>query len=176
MKRVSSGPLLRPVFSAEQIAAAVRRVAAELSAAYAGKELHLLVVLKGALFFAADLARALDLSITIDFIRISSYSGTDSTGGVTLAEKQLTGLQGKEVLIVEDILDSGLSLGYLLSMLAAEQPASLKSCVLITKNVDRTVPILPDYYGLTWDGGFLVGYGLDCDERLRNLPGIYELG
>jgi hypoxanthine phosphoribosyltransferase len=171
-----SGPILRPVFSAEQIAAEIKRLAAELAADYAGRHLHLLVVLKGAFIFAADLARHLELPVTLDFIRISSYRGTESTGGINLALEHDIRLRDKDVLIVEDILDTGLSLKYLMKSLAAEQPRSLKSCVLITKNVSRTDDIVPDYQGLSWRGGFLVGYGLDCDEQLRNLPGIYELG
>jgi hypoxanthine phosphoribosyltransferase len=171
-----SGPILWPVFSAEQIAAEIKRLAAELTVDYAGRHLHLLVVLKGAFIFAADLARHLELPVTLDFIRISSYRGTESTGGINLALEHDTRLRDKDVLIVEDILDTGLSLQYLVKSLAAQQPRSLKSCVLITKKVTRTVAIEPDYRGLSWDGGFLVGYGLDCDEQHRNLPGIYELG
>jgi len=171
-----SGPILRPVFSAERIAAEVRRLAAELTADYAGRHLHFLVVLKGAFIFAADLARHLELPVTFDFIRIASYCGTKSTEGINLAMNHESKLRDKDVLIVEDILDTGLSLKYLMKSLAAEQPRSLKSCVLITKNVSRTDDFEPDYQGLSWRGGFLVGYGLDCDEQLRNLPGIYELG
>jgi hypoxanthine phosphoribosyltransferase len=175
MDTLPSEPMLRPVFSAEQIAEVVRRLAAELTADYAGRRLHLLVVLKGALFFAADLARHLELPITIDFIRISSYCGTESTGGINLALEHKASLRDKDVLIVEDILDTGQSLRYLMTSLAAQQPSSLKSCVLVTKVVNRAFDIEPDYQGLFWRGGFLVGYGLDCDERLRNLPGIYEM-
>jgi hypoxanthine phosphoribosyltransferase len=171
-----NGPTLQPVISAERIAAEVRRIAAELTADYAGRHLHLLIVLKGAFFFAADLARHLELPVTFDFIRITSYCGTESTGGINLADKYGMRLQDKDVLIVEDILDTGLSLQYLQKSLAEQQPRSLKSCVLIAKNVNRTVAIEPDYHGITWSGGFLVGYGLDCDEQFRNLPGIYELG
>ena len=133
-------------------------------------------MLKGAFVFAADLARHLDLPITLDFIRIASYCGTESTGGINLALNHETRLRGKDVLIVEDILDTGLSLDYLVKSLAAEQPRTLKSCVLITKNATRTVHIEPDYRGFTCSAGFLVGYGLDYDERFRNLPGIYEMG
>jgi len=171
-----SEPILRPVYSAEQIAAEVRRVAAEINADYRGRHLHLLVVLKGAVVFAADLARHLDLPITLDFVRIASYCGTESTGGINLASDHETRLRDKDVLIVEDIIDTGLSLDYLMKALAAEQPRTLKSCVLISKNAIRTVHREPDYHGFTCSAGFLVGYGLDCDERFRNLPGIYEMG
>ena len=169
-------PSLRPVFSAERIAREVRRVAAEITADYTGRHLHLLVVLKGAFVFAADLARHLDLPITLDFIRIASYCGTESTGGINLALAHEPRLRGKDVLIVEDILETGLSLDYLVKSLAADQPRTLKSCVLITKTATRTVHIEPDYCGFSCSAGFLVGYGLDCDERFRNLPGIYEMG
>jgi hypoxanthine phosphoribosyltransferase len=175
MSNTFAGPLMRPVFSAEQIARQIRRIAAEITADYAGRELHLLVVLKGGFIFAADLARQLDLAVTIDFIRIASYHGTESGGTVNLVLPPGTDLRDKDVLIVEDILDSGLSLEYLMTLLAAEQPRSLKTCVLITKQLPRTVDIRPDYHGFSWDGGYLVGYGLDHDQQLRNLPGIYEL-
>ena len=105
MDTLPSEPILRPVFSAEQIAAVVRRNAAELAADYAGRHLHLLVVLKGALFVAADLARHLELPVTIDFIRISSYCGTESTGGINLALEHEASLRDKDVLIVEDIME-----------------------------------------------------------------------
>ncbi len=166
---------LRPIFSAEQIAAAVRRIGKELTSDYAGGQPHLLVVLKGAFVFAADLARCIELPVTMDFIRISSYCGTLSSGSVHLALPHETNLRDKDILIVEDILDTGLSLRYLVSSLAAQQPRSIKTCVLITKQLPGTVVIEPDYHGFYWDGGFLAGYGLDDNELLRNLPEIYEL-
>ena len=175
MDKTPTEPLVRPVFSAEQIAAQVRRIAGELTADYAGRELHLLVVLKGGFIFAADLVRHLDLPVTMDFIRIASYQGTHSSGTVNLALPHETDLRDKELLIVEDILDSGLSLDYLMKSLAMQQPRSLKTCVLVAKQPPRTVSSEPDYCGFSWDGGFLVGYGLDNDEQLRNLPAIYEL-
>lgn len=175
MNETACGSLLRPAFTPEQIAAAVRRIAGQLNADYAGRELHLLVVLKGAYLFAADLSRHLDLAVTLDFIRIASYRGTASSGSVSRLLPPGTELRDREVLVVEDILDTGLSLRYLMESLAAERPRSLRSCVLVSKRGSRTVPIEADYHGLSWEGGFLVGYGLDSNEQLRNLAGIYEV-
>ena len=175
MNRMPPEPQLQPVFSPEQIAEAVKKIAAHLSADYAGKQLHLLIVLKGAFVFAADLVRHLELPVTMDFIRVASYHGTQSSGTVNLVLAHETSLRDKDVLIVEDILDTGLSLHYLMSTLAEQQPRSLKSCVLINKTVPRAIDREPDYHGFTWAGGFLAGYGLDNNELLRNLPGIHEL-
>lgn len=163
------------VYSPEQIDAAVRRLAGLIAADYAGRSLHLLVVLKGAFLFAADLVRHLNLDITLDFIRIASYCGTTSSGGINLALPNATSLTGRHVLIVEDILDTGLSLDWLMKRVTAEAPLTIRSCVLIDKTAGRKVAVQADYSGLSCPDGFLIGYGLDCDERHRHLPGIYRL-
>lgn len=172
----SSGRVLRTVVTPEQITTEIQRLAGEITTDYAGRHLHLLVVLKGAFIFAADLVRRIDLPITLDFIRIASYCGTKSSGGINLASTPEQSLRGQDVLIVEDILDTGLSLDFLMKSLSTHQPRTIRSCVLISKNVTRRVAVEPDYCGFSCSSGFLVGYGLDCDEQFRNLPGIYELG
>lgn len=167
---------LHPVFSPDEIIRVIENLAAQISRDYAGTSLHLLIVLKGAFLFAADLARQIDLPISMDFIRIASYKGAQSTGGINLALKPHDHLTDRDILIIEDILDTGLSLDFLFKYIAEEQPRSLKSCVLVNKTGNRKISREPDYCGFTHTAGFLVGYGLDYDEQLRNLPGIYELG
>lgn len=178
MKRVYTeyGDLpLRPLYSEERIAAEVERLAGEISAGYAGEELVLVVVLKGAFVFAADLARRIRLPLSIDFVTISSYCGTATSGEVTLTKDIETPLAGRNVLVVEDILDTGLSLTFLLAHLGRKEPKSLKVCTLIDKRGRRRSAVTPDYTGMVCDDRFLVGYGLDLDERCRELPAIYEI-
>lgn len=178
MKRVyvqNGGLELRLLYSEERIAAEVQRLADEISADYAGEELVLVAVLKGAFIFAADLARRIRLPLSVDFIELSSYSGTETTGEVLLVRDAGTSLAGKNVLVVEDIVDTGLSLEFLLADLRRRGPKSLRVCALIDKRGRRRSAVSPDYAGIVCDDGFLVGYGLDLDERCRELPAIYEL-
>jgi hypoxanthine phosphoribosyltransferase len=170
-----SGATLLPLFSPEEIDGAIRRLACELNADYAGKALHLLIALKGAFIFAGDLVRHLNLPVTMDFIRVASYSGTEPNEGINLAMPTADSLSGRNVLIVEDILDTGRSLEFLTRYVMAAQPQTLKSCVLVNKTGRRRTALEPDYCGLPCSSGFLVGYGLDCDEQFRNLPGIFEM-
>lgn len=166
---------LRVRYSKERIAAEVSRLAAEISAAYSGKELLVVVVLKGALFFAADLLRALRIPVKMDFLSLSSYDGTSSTGNVTVKQDLSTDVAGRHVLVVEDIIDTGLTLSFLLDLLQQRGAKSLGVCTLIEKNQRRQVDITPDYIGISCADGFLVGYGLDLDERMRELSAIYEI-
>ncbi len=170
------GVALRPLYSAERISAEVRRLAAAISADYDdGETLLMMVVLKGALFFAADLARQIRCPLVMDFVKLASYRGTESTGIVTIAKDYEGAVAGKNVLVVEDIVDTGLTLTFLLERLRAEGPRSIKVCTLIDKKGQRKVDIVPDYVGIACEDGFLVGYGLDLDEEFRQLPAIYEV-
>lgn len=178
MKRIyekETGTELRLLYSRVRIAAAVRRLAREISADYAGQELLLVVVLKGAFIFAADLARQIKLPLTVDFVRLASYCGMETTGRVSMTKDLETDIAGKHVLVVEDIVDTGLSLASLLKSLRSRGPQSLKVCTLIDKRERRRIHLSADYAGITCDRGFLVGYGLDLDESRRELPAIYEV-
>jgi hypoxanthine phosphoribosyltransferase len=166
------------VFSADDIAQAVARLAREIKTASAGRPLLLVGVLKGALPFAADLMRALgDYPLTIDFMVVSSYgTGRDRTIDVRLLKDLETSPSGKHILLVEDIVDEGYTLSYLLTNLHSRQAASVQSCALIDKPFHRAVDVHPDYVGLQAPSdSFLVGYGLDFQERFRNLPHIRQL-
>lgn len=166
---------LRLLFPEERIAAEVRRLADEISADYAGEELLLVVVLKGAFIFAADLARRIRLPISIDFVELSSYSGMETTGTVSLTRDVRTSLAGRNVLVVEDIVDTGLSLSFLLADLRKRGPKSLRVCALLDKRGRRRTDVSIDYAGMACGDRFLVGYGLDLDGRCRELPAIYEI-
>jgi hypoxanthine phosphoribosyltransferase len=166
---------LRLLYSEEQILAEVRRLAEEISVDYAGEEIVLVVVLKGAFYFAADLARRITLPMILDFVRLSSYSGTETTGEVELIVDSGTDIAGKNIILVEDIVDTGLSLSYLIRRLGKKAPKSLKVCALIDKKGCRRVDVSVDFRGFVCNGGFLVGYGLDLDEHCRELPAIYEI-
>lgn len=166
---------LRLLYSAERISAEVRRLADTISDDYEGRDLLLVVVLKGAFVFAADLVRRIKIPVTLDFIQLSSYSGTETTGTARLISDMPTPVAGRHVLVVEDIVDTGLSLNFLLERLRLRGPESLKVCALIEKKGRLRVDVAADYRGLTCTGGFIVGYGLDLEERFRELPAIYEV-
>lgn len=165
---------MQRLYSKEMIAEQVRRLGQQISQDYLGQTLVLVVVLKGALLFAADLARQITVPLTIDFLRVSSYGDrTESSGTVTFKADLDMSLRDKHVIIVDDIIDSGRSMQALANHLQQQQPASLKSCVLIDKKNRRQVPITADYSGIEMDDGFIIGYGLDFDEHYRNLDAIY---
>ena len=166
---------LQLLYSENRISAEVQRLADEISADYSGQDLLLVVVLKGSFIFAADLARSIRCPLTLDFIRLSSYSGTNTTGEVFLVKDIETPLTGKNVLVVEDIVDTGLSLVFLLQHLRRREPKSIRVCALIDKQGRRQADVRADYTGMVCDDKFLVGYGLDLDERCRELPAIYEI-
>jgi len=171
----------RRLYGPDEIEAAVARLAREVASAYSGQPLVLLGVLKGALYFTVDLARALagiadgPSEIFVDYICVVSYAGSESTGQVRLLLDEATVLEGRHVLIVEDIADNGLTLAYLQALLLERRPASLRTCVLFDKPSRRRVRVLLDYIGLTVPNTFAVGYGLDYQERYRNLPYLAEL-
>ena len=166
---------LRLLYARDEIAAAVKRVAGEISRDYSGQELLLVVVLKGAFIFAADLVRALDLAVKIDFIELESYCGMDTAGSVRIARDIDSDLAGKNILVVEDIIDTGITLDFLLHNLADKGPRSIRVCALIDKRERRRIAIAADYAGIVGKEGFLVGYGLDLDECYRELDAIYEI-
>jgi len=160
--------------SEEEIGARVREIANRISLEYAeADELILVGVLKGAFIFLADLARALELPRCIEFMALSSYErGGHATDAVRLLLDLRSDIGGKHVLVVEDILDSGRTLGFLLGTLSARRPASLRSCVLVRKRRERPTDVRPDYVGFEIPDEWVVGYGLDYDERYRTLPYI----
>jgi hypoxanthine phosphoribosyltransferase len=169
------GITLREIYSKRRIEREVRRLAREISTDYKGKDLFVLVILKGAFIFAADLLRKVTVPSVVNFLEISSYCGMHSTGTVSLVKDVDCPIQGKDVLIVEDIIDQGLCLSRLLEDLRLRNPASLKICTLIDNRKRRSFPVEPDYVGIRDVCGFLVGYGLDMDQRYRELPALYEV-
>lgn len=161
------------LFSQEQLQARVRELGAQITRDYAGKEVAVAAILRGSYVFMADLTRAIELPITVDFMSVSSYgSGTSSSGQVEIKKDLSDPIEGKELLIVEDILDSGNTLYYLSDVLRARKPASIRICTLLDKPDRRAKPIRADYVGFTIPDAFVVGYGLDYDEKYRNLPYI----
>lgn len=166
----------RLILDKTAIARRIAELGAQLSRDYQGLEPILVGVLKGAFIFLADLVRALEFPVEVDFVRLASYgAGTQSSGAVHLSKDLELPVHGRHVLIVEDISDAGLTLDVLRRHLAARQPASLKICCLIDKRERRQVEVPLDYVGFTIPKGFLVGYGLDCGEKLRTLPEVYEI-
>jgi hypoxanthine phosphoribosyltransferase len=154
----------------------VRELAVEVSGDYADRELLLVGVLKGAVFFLSDLMRHLEVDCEVDFMAVSSYgSSTDSSGVVRILKDLDVSIEGRHVLIVEDIVDSGLTLSYLLRTLRARNPASLEVCALLTKPERRKVDLPIRYVGFEIPNRFAIGYGLDHAERFRNLPFVAVL-
>jgi hypoxanthine phosphoribosyltransferase len=161
------------LISEEELQAKVKELGALISQDYVGKNPLVVSVLKGATIFVADLIRAMDIPLGIDFIATSSYANGDTSSGVVRILMDLgNSIQGRHVLVVEDIVDTGNTLSYLLNILSAREPASLRLCVLLDKPERRTVPVHADYVGFEIPDYFVVGYGLDYAEKYRNLPFI----
>lgn len=160
------------LYTEEQLKQRVQDMGAQITKDYKGKEKILLVsVLRGSYIFMADLSRAIDLPLTIDLMSVSSYgSGTKSSGQVEIKKDISMNLEGYHVIIVEDILDSGNTLYYLMDMLRLRKAASIRICTLFDKPARRTKPITADYAGFNVPDAFIVGYGLDYDQKYRNLP------
>ena len=158
--------------SEEELQAKVAELGAQISADYEGKDLLLVSILKGAVVFMADLMRAVSIPCGIDFMVVSSYGGanTSSTGLVKIIKDLDQDLSGKDVLFVEDILDTGITLSHLMPMLQMRKPNSLRLCTILSKPSRRKADIEPDYCGFEVPDEFVVGYGLDYDEKYRNLP------
>jgi hypoxanthine phosphoribosyltransferase len=153
------------------LAARIREMAAELRAALPNDDIHFVCVLKGAFMFLSDLVRAFDDRVTMDFIAVSSYGeSTKTSGEVRLVKDVDTGLEGRHVVIIEDIVDTGLTLHYLQDILRRRGPASLHTACLLSKPSRRKVDVRVDFIGFTIDDHFVVGYGLDYAEQFRNLP------
>jgi hypoxanthine phosphoribosyltransferase len=160
----------------DELSRRVRELGRQISADYAGRDLLLVGVLKGAVFFLSDLMRHIDVPCEVDFMAVASYgSATDSSGVVRILKDLDVALEGRHVLIVEDIIDSGLTLQYLLRSLGARNPASIEVCALLTKPERRKVDLEPRYVGFEIPNRFVVGYGLDHAERYRNLPYVAVL-
>ena len=156
-----------------ELQARITALGVEISADYRGRDLLLVGVLKGAVFFMADLMRKLTISCEIDFMAISSYGGATDTSGVVRILKDLDiNIAGRDVLVIEDIIDSGLTLSYLMRNLRARRPASLEICALLTKPERREIEVPVRYVGFEIPNRFVIGYGLDFAERYRNLPYI----
>jgi hypoxanthine phosphoribosyltransferase len=166
------------LISAAELTARVEGLAREIRADFgAGTPVHLVSVLKGAFIFLSDLVRNMEGPVTCDFIAVSSYGSSNSSSGEVRLTKDLDqSLEGKEVVIVEDIVDTGLTLAYLQQILSARDPRTLKTACLLSKPSRRKIDVQVDYIGFTIEDRFVVGYGLDYGERYRNLPyiGVYE--
>lgn len=163
------------LLSEEQIAARIKTLASEILAVYGDEPITVICVLKGATIFASDLLRALGPEHAIEFLGVSSYKGTKSTGHVRITHDLAASLEGKHCLVVEDIVDTGLTLAYIVKSLSVRGPASLRVASLLDKPSRRQVPVHVDFTGFTIEDRFVIGYGLDLDQRFRGLPyiGIY---
>lgn len=169
-------PELRVLFTHEQIANRVAEMAADITRDFAGQSIIFVGVLKGASIFLGDLARQVKLDATFDFISVASYgNGTRSSGEVKVYKDVDSSLANKNVIIVEDILDTGLTMGYLKKVFQAHQPRALKVAALLDKACRRIEPVKADYVGFVIPDEFVVGYGMDYAERYRNLPNICVL-
>ncbi|HEY8693722.1 MAG TPA: hypoxanthine phosphoribosyltransferase [Chloroflexota bacterium] len=167
------------LLSEEQLQVRIRELGRQISQDYAGKAPLMVGVLKGAAMFLVDLIRAVDLPLAIDFMAVSSYgAATESSGVVRILKDLETPIEGRDVVLVEDIIDSGLTIAYVLDMLRRRGPASLKVCALLVKEQAAEAGLKADYVGFTIPNKFVVGYGLDFDEKYRNLPylGILQTG
>ena len=173
---VCAGERLVPLYSQEEIRRRVADLAAAIRADVGGGEPVLVGILKGAFMFLADLIRVLDVPVRVDFVRVASYGErTESTGRVAITKDVELDLAGRDVVVVEDILDSGLTARVLLDHLAHRHPRTLRLCTLVDKRERCRVSVEADYVGFVLERGFIVGYGIDYAERYRHLPGIYTL-
>ena len=169
--------VMKLLLSEKEIQRKVGALARKISRDFSGREVLLIGVLKGAFIFMADLARKMTTPVKMDFIRLASYgSETQSSGKVKITKDLETPLRGKDVLVVEDIIDTGITLQHLLQRLQTRQPRSLRVVALLDKPGRREVDLQADYVGFQVENHFVVGYGLDCAEEYRNLRGIYVLG
>lgn len=166
-------PKIEVMISEEQVVARIKEIAAQLSEEYAGKKLHIIGVLKGSVFFMCELAKHMTIPVTMDFMAVSSYGNDTKSSGIVKMVKDLDeSIEGRDVLLVEDILDSGRTLSYLSSILKKRNPESFKVVTLLDKPERRVVDMEPDITGFVIPDRFVVGYGLDCAQKYRNLPYI----
>jgi hypoxanthine phosphoribosyltransferase len=172
---MGSEPKLTPLFTRDEIAATVKRLAAEIGRDYHDKHPVLVGILKGSFMFLADLIRLLDFPLEIDFVRLSSYGSRKTPGRIKLVHGIQTKIKDRHVLVIEDVIDTGRTTAFVLEHLKQEKPASLRLCTLTDKPARRKVQLNIAYLGLTVPNKFIVGYGIDWDERFRNLPDIYAM-
>ncbi len=168
---------IRVLLSEEEVAARIKEIGEQISKDYEGKEVHLICVLKGGSFFMVDLAKRISVPVTFDFMSVSSYgSDTKSSGVVRIVKDLDESIKDKDVIVIEDIVDSGRTLSYLMEMLRDRGPKSLRLCTLLDKPDRRVIDVHVDYTGFQIPDEFVVGYGLDYDQKYRNLPyvGIVE--
>ena len=164
------------IFSRAVIQKRVQEMADQISKDYAESDLVIIGILKGAFIFMADLIRMMNISCKVDFVRVASYgAGAESSGKVVMTKDIETSIRGRDILIVEDIVDTGLTLQYLVDWLRERNPRSLKVCAFLDKRKRRKVSFEADYVGFTIDDGFVVGYGLDFNEQYRFLPEVYVI-
>lgn len=168
-------PEFIPLISEQEIHDQIKLMGEQISKDYAGKDLVLVGILKGAFIFLADLTRRITIDHTIDLIGASSYEGTNSTGQIVFTKQPDLELEGKHVLLIEDIVDTGKTLTKIVEFVRLLNPKSVKICSLIDKHERREVKINVDYSCFSLNKGFIVGYGLDYNEKYRNLPAIYDL-
>jgi len=166
-------PKLKKLIKSQEIDSAVQRLASEISMDYRGKNPLLIGILKGSFIFMADLVRRLDMPLEVDFVRLSSYgSGTESSGRIKILGRLNKPVEGRHVIVVEDIIDTGLTTAYFLRYIKRKKPASAALCALTEKPTRRKVDVKIDYLGFTVPDKFVVGYGIDWNEKYRNLPDI----
>lgn len=171
--RPTTQPSFTELFSREEIAGRVKALAQQIDQDYIGRELLLIAVLKGSFLFVADLCREIQTPLSVDFMRLASYGSEMQSSGIVEVRKDLEmDIRGRDVIIVEDIIDSGQTLETLREKLLTREPASLRICTLIDKTAHRVTEVPVDYVGFTMEDGFIIGYGLDLDEKYRNFPGI----
>jgi hypoxanthine phosphoribosyltransferase len=169
---------IRVMLTEDEVDARIKNIGEQISKDYEGKSVHLICVLKGGSFFMCELAKRITVPVTFDFMSVSSYGGDTKSSGIVKIVKDLDeSIKGKDVIIVEDIVDSGRTLSYLMEMLGQRGPKSLRLCTLLDKPDRRVVDVKVDYTGFAIPDEFVVGYGLDYDQRYRNLPyiGVVEI-
>lgn len=164
---------IKVMISEEEVDAKIKKLAERISKDYEGRQVHLVCILKGSVFFTCELAKRITVPVSMDFMSVSSYGdGTKSSGVVRIAKDLDETLEGKDVLVIEDIIDSGRTLSYLIEILRKRNPASMKLCTLLDKPDRRTHDVHVDYVGFNIPDEFVVGYGLDYAQKYRNLPYI----
>ena len=162
---------IKVLISEEKLQERVEKIAKQIETEYAGKELILICILKGSIFFTVDLAKRIKGDVKLEFIRVSSYNdGTESSGEIKMKLDLKDSIQGKDVIVIEDIIDTGRTLSYLIEYLKMKKPNSVKLCALLDKPERRVIDVKVDYTGFQIPDKFVVGYGLDYDEKYRNLP------
>lgn len=168
---------IKVLLSEQEVDEKIQEIGAKITKDYEGKQVHLVCILKGGVFFMCELAKRINLPVSMDFMSVSSYGGDTKSSGVVRIVKDLDeSLKGKDVIVVEDIVDSGRTLSYLLDMLWQREPASLKLCTLLDKPERRVTEVKVDYTGFQIPDEFVVGYGLDYNQKYRNLPYIGVVG